>query len=403
MLDPTSITIGTIIGNDYEIESLIGQGNMAVVYKARQISLDRPVALKILFDGIDNEDGAIDIFYHEVRAAALLIHPNLVHAIDAGEHNGSLFFVMEYVEGQSLRELMTANSLPDPAHLIKSMSDIAMALDYGVKKHNLSHGDIKPDNIIIKPDGVAKLADFGLAQTKDDSRGTKGIFVTPLYASPESVQGLAQPGDPMPDIYSFGCMLFELFSGAPPFPGTEAEEVCRMHVDLPAPKLEEKVSDLPAELYQLVNAMLQKSPTKRPRNWNVVAERLSSLLEGHKSYRETHKILYIDHTVEHNKAISEASRRYTRPKNKSGRNLIFMLIVIIFTITALSLFIYNQDFIKSNTAYIKVKSKVKEYNSPQSACDHIRRYLIHYGDKAVPEARELLKEYEAKIKTTNNE
>ncbi len=404
MLDPTAIAAGTIIGNDYEVESLLGQGNMAMVYKARQISLNRPVALKILFSTIEEEDQSfIDIFFHEVRSAALMIHPNLVHAIDAGEDHGLLYLAMEYVEGQSLRELMNTDSLPDMAKIIKIMADIALALDYGVKKHSLTHGDIKPDNIMIKTDGNAKLADFGLAQTKEDSRMTTGIFVTPLYASPEAIRGETKPGDPMPDIYSFGCTLFNLLAGQPPFLGETPEEVCNMHLTMHPPRLEDEVKGLPEDLCRLVNSTLQKDPVKRPRNWHVVAERLYGLLEGHKDYKATHKVIYIDHTVEHNKAVAEAVRRYSKPRSKSGLSLFLLLLFAILTIAGGGYLFHNREYWRSKSAFNDVKKKVKTYTKPESACTHLRNYIQHYGDNAVPEAKDLLKEYEAKLSKSSEE
>lgn len=402
MLNARSIDSGTIIGDDYEVICPLGEGNMSTVYKARQISLNRPVALKVLFNNPDESENFTDIFFHEVRTAALLVHPNLVHAINAGIHEGLLFFVMEYVDGQTLREMLDEGTLPDLAHIIKIMADIAMALDYATKKHSLSHGDIKPDNIIVKSDGTAKLADFGLAQTKEDSRETTGIFVTPLYASPESIQGIAKPGDTQPDIYSFGCTLFELITGTTPFSALTTEQVCSMHLNNPPPKLEDKIEGLPPELYKLVNQTLVKDPLKRPRNWHIIAQRLYSLLEGNKSYKEERKTLYIDHTIEHNKAVASAIHRYKQPK-RASQSLFLMILVAILTTAGVGLAIYNRTYILSNVSYIKLKSKVTEYSSPESACTHIRNYLKHYGEDAVPAAKELLKEYEEKAQKSKKD
>lgn len=218
MLKTSALEKGTIIGDDFEIEEKLGKGNMAVVYKARQISLNRSVALKILFNTLEDEDKSfLDIFQHEIRSAALLVHPNLIHAIEAGEDNGRLFFVMEYVQGETLKKLQKANQLPSVARIIKIMADIASALDYGVKKFGLTHGDIKPDNIMVTEDGTGKLADFGLAQTKEDTRSTSGIFVTPLYAAPETLQGMVKPGNPLADIYSFRLHPFPSFGRSSTF------------------------------------------------------------------------------------------------------------------------------------------------------------------------------------------
>jgi len=246
----------------------------------------------------------------------------------------------------------------------------------------------------VTKDGEGKLADFGLAQTKEDTRSTSGIFVTPLYAAPETVQGIIKPGSPLADIYSFGCTLFHLLAGVPPFPGSDPDEVCRMHTTHLAPKLETRVSGLPKELYELVDQCLLKKRSKRPHDWKEISQRLYGLLEGHKGYKPKHKVIHVN-ADEHIDAVHSAAIRYRKSK-KNGAKLTIVVLFVIAAILGSTYALLKQEDWRSAADFKKVQAKVPTYVSPETAVKHIRRYINHYGEKAVPEAHELLLKYEEK-------
>jgi eukaryotic-like serine/threonine-protein kinase len=222
----------------YELMREVGKGAMARVYSARQISLDRIVAVKILPKKMSDNRDFVDRFYKEGKAAAKLSHNNIVQAIDVGESpDGFHYFVMEFVEGKTLYDLMAA----PPAGEGKSFSE-AEALDIGIQmadalahahQRGLIHRDVKPKNIILTPQGVAKLTDLGLARATDDKRAAEmeagKAYGTPYYISPEQIRG-DRDIDFRADIYSLGATLYHLVTGHPPFEGETPAAVMHKHL-----------------------------------------------------------------------------------------------------------------------------------------------------------------------------
>ncbi len=222
----------------YEILGEVGKGAMARVYRARQVSLDRIVAVKILPKKMSDNRDFVDRFYKEGQAAARLSHNNIVQAIDVGESpDGFHYFVMEFVEGKTLYDLMAA----PPAGEGKSFSE-AEALDIGIQmadalahahQRGLIHRDVKPKNIILTPQGVAKLTDLGLARQMDDKRAAEleagKAYGTPYYISPEQIRG-DRDIDFRADIYSLGATLYHLVTGRPPFEGETPAAVMHKHL-----------------------------------------------------------------------------------------------------------------------------------------------------------------------------
>jgi eukaryotic-like serine/threonine-protein kinase len=222
----------------YELLAKVGKGAMAEVFKARQISLKRIVAIKILPKKMSDNRDFVDRFYKEGQAAARLSHNNIVQAIDVGESpDGFHYFVMEFVEGKTLYDLMA----PPPQGEGKSFSE-AEALDIGIQmadalahahERGLIHRDVKPKNIILTPQGVAKLTDLGLARQMDDKRAAEmeagKAYGTPYYISPEQIRG-DMDIDFRADIYSLGATLYHLVTGRPPFEGETPAAVMHQHL-----------------------------------------------------------------------------------------------------------------------------------------------------------------------------
>ena len=197
-----------VVGNyRYQIVNEIGRGAMAVVYLAKQVDLQRPVALKVLSLELSSNRSFVKRFFNEVRTAAALSHPNIIQAYDAGIANGDIYyFAMEYVRGETLLERITREQCLKVPAALKYAIEIANALDYGWQGQRLTHGDIKPDNIMVNDMDQAKLADFGLAKVTGHEYEGHELMLTPHYASPELINGKNPKNDCRADIYDWTSM-----------------------------------------------------------------------------------------------------------------------------------------------------------------------------------------------------
>lgn len=281
--DLGDIPPGDTFGN-YEIIDLIAHGGSATVYVAEHVELSRTVALKIISSHVAENSDFLEMFTSEAKASAKLNHPNIVQTYDAGTVDGAPYIAMEFIEGGSLKDYLydsPHDDMPLPK-LLTIMRDVADALRYGQETLQLTHGDIKPDNILLSFDGTPHLADFGLSETiaskkkrhEDDSK----IMATPIYVAPEILSRQALPGDPRPDIYSFGCMLFHLITGAPPFKDSDVSALVMSHMRAKAPSLVTLVPGICKNLSDLVDEMLQKVPDERPASWEEVRNRLTDII-----------------------------------------------------------------------------------------------------------------------------
>lgn len=274
---PHAGLVGHQLG-EFEILELLGQGGMGAVYKARQISLDRLVAIKTLQATLAGDDTYIRRFRQEAKAAALLNHPNLVSVYSAGETDGQHWFAMEYVEGETVKaRLKRKVRLPAPDAITIALH-VAVALDYSWRKASLIHRDVKPDNIFLSGEGEVKLGDLGLAKSLEQNQEltqTGASMGTPLYISPEQVLG-AKDVDLRADIYSLGCTLYHLLSGQPPFAARSAMALMMQHVSAPVPDLRGVWPECPEELALALLRMMQKEPGNRQQSYDEVSADLRS-------------------------------------------------------------------------------------------------------------------------------
>ena len=217
----------------YQMLQKLGKGSMGVVYKAKQLSVDRVVAIKILLDPLAQNKEFIKRFEREAKIAAKLSHNNVVNAIDAGEIDGHYYFVMEYVEGPTIKDFLDKNKTFDEKEALRITLAIAEALKHAAQR-GLIHRDIKPENVILTKQGEVKLADLGLARLTDDEKwglSEAGMAIgTPYYISPEQVRGQTNI-DIRADIYSLGATLYHMVTGKVPYGGETPNEVMRKHVD----------------------------------------------------------------------------------------------------------------------------------------------------------------------------
>jgi serine/threonine protein kinase len=216
----------------YDILAEIGKGAMGVVYKARQASVDRIVAVKVLRDSAAKDQEFIARFRREAKTAAKLSHTHIVNAIDAGEADGRHYFVMEYVEGSTVEDALKKGKVYDEKAALKITLAIAQALKHAHER-GLVHRDIKPANIMLTKDGNIKLADLGLARMAADAQANAseaGLAAgTPYYISPEQARGLPDV-DIRADLYSLGATVYHMVTGRPPYSGANPLEVMKKHV-----------------------------------------------------------------------------------------------------------------------------------------------------------------------------
>ncbi|HVX13242.1 MAG TPA: serine/threonine-protein kinase [Pirellulales bacterium] len=243
----------------------LGRGAMAEVYLAAQESLGRQVALKILKSSLAGDDSYVRRFQNEARAAAALVHANIVQVYEVGSVAGLHYIAQEYVQGLNLQEWMTRHGPPPLRQALVIMRQVAAAL-HKASTTGIIHRDIKPENIMLAHTGEVKVADFGLARVAGPGAAANltqiGMTMgTPLYMSPEQVEG--RPLDPRSDIYSFGITCYQMFTGAPPFQGETALHVAVQHLKSQPQPLQTLRPDLPDGLSRIVHRMLAKQPDER--------------------------------------------------------------------------------------------------------------------------------------------
>ncbi len=271
---------GTII-DSYEIISKLGSGAMAIVYLAEQTDLGRYVALKVLKSSLAENEEYVSRFFNEARAAASLSHPNIIQAYKAGEtEDGIYFFCMEYIEGESLLSMIKSKGRIPLDEALPLFIEVADALDYGWQTHKFTHGDIKPENIMVTTRGQAKLADFGLAKVEGSSFEGSEVMLTPLYAAPELIKSDHSPDNCRADIYAFGATLYHALAGTPPLPGTDAQEVMDKQLHENPEPLRLKCPEVPRALSDMVAKTLIKDPEKRLQSWQEILNTLREVSQN---------------------------------------------------------------------------------------------------------------------------
>lgn len=276
--DLTGRTIG-----DFQVLRKLGQGGMGQVYLARQLSLKREVALKILRRDLADDATALKRFQAEAEAVARVTHANIVQVYAIGEHEGLRYMALEYVAGRNLKDYLARKGPPDLPIALAILKQVAAALQRA-SEIGLVHRDIKPENILVTKKAEVKVADFGLsryfAATDQPLNLTQSGMTlgTPLYMSPEQVQG--QAIDQRSDLYSFGVTAYHLLAGHPPFRGTTAFDVAVQHVQVQPAPLTDARPDLPADLCVIVHKMMAKRPEDRYQTARDVIRDLAKVQKG---------------------------------------------------------------------------------------------------------------------------
>jgi serine/threonine protein kinase len=266
----------------YQLQKRIGAGAMAVVYRAKQLSLDRIVALKVLPKRLSKNEEFVDRFYREGRAAAALNHNNIVQAIDVGETGGYHYFVMEYVEGSTVYGDLAAGKVYEEAEAVQIIIQMARALRHAHER-GIIHRDVKPKNIMLTRDRVAKLADMGLARAASDlelAMAEAGrAYGTPYYISPEQIRGEVNI-DHRADIYSLGATFYHMVTGRVPFEGPTPSAVMHKHLKEPLTPPDHLNTRLTAGCAAMVEMMMAKRRDQRYPSCRELLDDLELLARG---------------------------------------------------------------------------------------------------------------------------
>jgi tetratricopeptide (TPR) repeat protein len=266
---------------DYELLEEIARGGMGVVYKARQMSLNRPVALKMILAGQVASEHDVKRFYSEAEAAATLDHPHIVPIYEVGQHEGQHYFSMGYVDGPSLAAKLELTGW-EPRDAARLVRQVAEAIQYAHAR-GVIHRDLKPPNVLLGADGVPRITDFGLAkrlQTDSELTATGQILGTPSYMSPEQAAGKTREIGPLTDVYSLGAILYALLTGRPPFVGPDVISTIS-RVIFEEPKSPRELNpQVERDLETVVLKCLEKDPVKRYSSARELADDLDRFLKN---------------------------------------------------------------------------------------------------------------------------
>ncbi|MFM9118882.1 MAG: Stk1 family PASTA domain-containing Ser/Thr kinase [Acidimicrobiaceae bacterium] len=272
----------TIVNDRYEIGKRIGRGGMAEIFQARDILLDRPVAMKVLFPEFATDPAFVERFRREAQAAANLNHPNIVAVYDWGKVNNTYYIAMEYVNGRTLADILKQSGTLTPMQVCDVMSEVASAL-ISAHQNGVIHRDIKPGNILVSTTGQVKVADFGIARAlgagvEQGLTQTGAVMGTATYFSPEQAQGVST--DQRSDIYSLGVVMYEMLSGTAPFTGENAVAIAYKQVHEYAMPLDQRLASIPPEVAAIVAKCMEKSPADRYSSAEEVRDELRRFVEG---------------------------------------------------------------------------------------------------------------------------
>ncbi len=274
----TDPVVGRLLDGRYRVGEPIARGGMATVYQGLDTRLERPVAVKIMHPGFADDEAFVARFTREARSAARLSHPNVVAVFDQGADAGTVFLVMEYIAGRTLRDLLRERGRLTPTEAFDVLEPVLAALG-AAHEAGIVHRDVKPENVLLADDGRVKVADFGLARaasSASSSQATAGVLIgTVAYLAPEQVErGIA---DARTDVYSAGVVLYELLTGTPPFTGDSPMAVAYQHVheDVPPPSLARP--GLHPSVDALVSKATRRDPDERPADANRLLQAVVEL------------------------------------------------------------------------------------------------------------------------------
>jgi serine/threonine protein kinase len=269
----SSSMIGTVLSGRYRLEAKLGSGGMSTVYLARDETLDRPVAIKVLHREMSEQEDQLQRFRQEARAVAKLSHPNVVSVIDAGEDGGHPYIVFEYVKGETLKQRIARVGGLDTQEAIAYAIEVARGLSVAHSR-NMVHRDIKPQNVLIDEEGRAKLTDFGISRQLEQEgvTATGRVLGTTDYVAPE--QAMGRDVDPRSDVYSLGVVLYEMLVGQVPFHADSQVGVAMKHVNEELPDVQRRRPEVSAAVALVVERATAKNPAER---YQAIGEMIGDL------------------------------------------------------------------------------------------------------------------------------
>lgn len=306
--------IGKLLDNRYEIESVIGEGGMAVVYKAFCHRLNRFVAIKVLRDEFAEDEEFRRRFLAESHAIAMLSHPNIVAVYDVSSCDGVEYIVMELIDGITLKQYLKKRGAISWKEAVHFAKQIAKALS-NAHQRGIVHRDIKPQNIMLLRDGTIKVADFGIAALEDERQDSNEAIGSIHYIAPEQARG--NDPDARSDIYSLGVVMYEMLAGVKPFTGDSINEIAAKHLEPPVP-ISEYTPDVPEELERIVEKAMDPDIEERSQS----ADKLYDALEAftRRQMRKPRQPKYENPAVVPVRSISELSKdKYAERKKRSSR------------------------------------------------------------------------------------
>lgn len=306
--------IGKLLDNRYEIESVIGEGGMAVVYKAFCHRLNRFVAIKVLRDEFAEDEEFRRRFLAESHAIAMLSHPNIVAVYDVSSCDGVEYIVMELIDGITLKQYLKKRGALNWKEAVHFAKQIAKALSHAHQR-GIIHRDIKPQNIMLLRDGTIKVADFGIAALEDERQDSNEAIGSIHYIAPEQARG--KDPDARSDIYSLGVVMYEMLSGVRPFTGDSINEIAAKHLEPPVP-ISEYSPDVPEELEKIVAKAMNADIDQRFQTADKLYEALEAFTRRQMRKPKTPK--YENPAVVPVRSVSELSKdKYAERKKRSGR------------------------------------------------------------------------------------
>lgn len=324
----------------FQILCKIGQGAMAVVFKAKQLSLDRIVAIKVLPKRLSENPEFVERFYREGRAAARLNHPNIVQAFDVGESSGYHYFVMEYIDGDTIYEKITDGRCVPEADALRIIIQTAHALGHA-HAQGLIHRDVKPKNVMLTKDGTVKLADMGLAREVGDYKTAAAeagrAYGTPYYISPEQVRGDINI-DCRADVYALGATFYHMVSGKVPFDGSTPSSVMHKHLKEPLVPPDHINHSLSMGIGEIIEVMMAKKPEDRYPSTEELIEDLQAVAKGEPPLQARDKY---DHALLHSlatkgSAINESKESgATAPEDGGVSNQLVLALGVILALSVL--------------------------------------------------------------------
>ena len=279
------MTDKVLLNNRYVLEKPIGKGGMATVYRALDQMLERTIAIKLLREDYSSDLGFRSRFHQEAKAAANLVHPNIVTVHDFGMDSNRLYIVMEYVPGSDLNTLLQKRGRFTVDETLPLIRQACAGVGYA-HRAGLIHCDIKPHNFLITPDNRLKVTDFGIARALETVLGNQKeviVWGSPQYFSPEQAAG--KPPSPASDVYSLGVVMYFMLTGRLPFTAGSAEEIAQLHRRASPPKLTLFNPSIPQELEEIILKILSKEPSQRYRTADQLGRVLIAFTQSQQDSR----------------------------------------------------------------------------------------------------------------------